>query len=903
MRTTNYKLITLLLAATYIGTGCTDEDVLQSTTGENIPNSGTVSQKNFVVTAGSTSLDVYDAVTDTYTAQETTITASIGDRNNQTLTDSHTIYFQTEYGLIEPSCITQDGTCSVTWESSSLDSTNFPANDTSGVFIGSPATTIIAYTGGEESFTDINSNGLYDDADGGFLDIEEPYIDVDNNGVYDIGTDIIRDFVNGNDTSGINEAHDIADGFFNGSGCTHSTNCSTLVTSAVVWDAVVIKLDGGAVAQFTVGGNVTGLTGTLVLQNNGGDDYTLTADGAFTFATGVDNASGYAVTVLTQPAGQTCSVTNGNGTIASADETNVVVNCVNNYSLGGNISGLIGSITLLNNGGDNLTITADGAFTFATQPADGSAYNVTAQAQPTGQVCTVTNGTGTIAGADVTSITITCVSTPYTIGGTISGLSGSVVLQNNLGDELTVSANGSFTFATSAITGDGYSVTVLTDPVGKICTPSNASGTVSGADVTSVTITCVNDQYSIGGIITGSAGTMVLDLNGNPEIFNVTGTGNFVFTTQLTNGTGYTVTVNTPPTGQACNVTNGTGTVAGANITNISISCTTNLFTIGGTVSNLLGSVTLQNNLGDNLIINTTGTSNFTFATPIVDGNPYSVTVLSQPPGQTCTVTGGAGTVTGANVTGVGVNCANNPFNISGTLSGLSGSITLQNNGGDDLVLTADGGFTFASQIDNGSTYNVTVSVQPASQLCTVSNGSGTVVGGNVTTITVNCATLYTVGGNVSGLTGSVTLQNNSGDDLIVSANGTFTFATGLLDAAAYSVTVLTQPAGQTCTVTNAGGNISVANVTNVTITCADNTIGGTLTGLVGDVTLQNNGGDDLTILAGVNGPFIFATPLDNGATYSVTVSAQPAGQTCSVTSGGTGTITGPITTVTVDCI
>jgi hypothetical protein len=36
----------------------------------------------------------------------------------------------------------------------------------------------------------------------------------------------------------------------------------------------------------------------------------------------------YAVTVLTQPTGQTCSVTSGGGTISAADVTDVGVNCV-----------------------------------------------------------------------------------------------------------------------------------------------------------------------------------------------------------------------------------------------------------------------------------------------------------------------------------------------------------------------------------------------------------------------------------------------------------------------------------------------------------------------------------------------------------------------------------------------
>ena len=79
---------------------------------------------------------------------------------------------------------------------------------------------------------------------------------------------------------------------------------------------------------YTVGGSVTGLTGTgLVLQNNGGDNLAVAANGAFIFTTSVGAGSPYSVTVFTQPTGQTCTVTNGSGT-ANADVTNVAVSCV-----------------------------------------------------------------------------------------------------------------------------------------------------------------------------------------------------------------------------------------------------------------------------------------------------------------------------------------------------------------------------------------------------------------------------------------------------------------------------------------------------------------------------------------------------------------------------------------------
>lgn len=86
---------------------------------------------------------------------------------------------------------------------------------------------------------------------------------------------------------------------------------------------------GRAPGSFTVGGTVSGLSGTLVLQNNGVDDEQITVDGSFEFSTPLLDGSTYAVTVVTPPANQTCTVSNGRGTISGADVTDVQVTCSN----------------------------------------------------------------------------------------------------------------------------------------------------------------------------------------------------------------------------------------------------------------------------------------------------------------------------------------------------------------------------------------------------------------------------------------------------------------------------------------------------------------------------------------------------------------------------------------------
>ena len=250
---------------------------------------------------------------------------------------------------------------------------------------------------------------------------------------------------------------------------------------------------GSSSSTYSVGGTVSGLSGTVVLQDNGGDDLTLTANGAFSFATKLAGGAAYAVTVKSNPSGQTCIVANGTGTIDSADVTNVAVTCAASptYSVGGSVSGLSGTVVLQDNGGDDLTLTANGAFTFATKLAGGAAYAVTVKSNPSGQTCLVANGTGTIDSADVTNVAVTCAASPtYSVGGSVSGLSGTVVLQDNGGDDLTLTANGAFSFATKLAGGAAYAVTVKSNPSGQTCSVANGTGTIDSADVTNVAVTC-----------------------------------------------------------------------------------------------------------------------------------------------------------------------------------------------------------------------------------------------------------------------------------------------------------------------------------------------------------------------------------------------------------------------------
>jgi 6-phosphogluconolactonase (cycloisomerase 2 family) len=246
----------------------------------------------------------------------------------------------------------------------------------------------------------------------------------------------------------------------------------------------------------------------------------------FTLAPAIASGATYNVSVTGQPAGPTesCSVTSGGTGTASANVTNIVVTCaVSTFTVGGTLTGAtVGTgLTVKDTVSGNIKIVPAGATTFAITPAvnSGSNYTVTVTAQPTSpvQTCTVTPSTasGTVGAANVTSVVINCVTTPFTVGGTIVGYTGSgLVLKDNTNNHQITVTQGSTTFTiTPAInSGTSYNVSVLTQPTGPIencvVTGGTGTGSVTTANVTSVTVNCAGRYVYITNGYDGASGSI-----------------------------------------------------------------------------------------------------------------------------------------------------------------------------------------------------------------------------------------------------------------------------------------------------------------------------------------------------------------------------------------------------------
>ena len=473
----------------------------------------------------------------------------------------------------------------------------------------------------------------------------------------------------------------------------------------------------------------------------------------------------------------------------------------------------------------------------------------------------------------------------YTLGGTVSGLNTSGLVLVAEGQTVPVNSGASsFTFGSVLTSGSTYAVTVQTQPAGQLCTVSNGSGTASTANVANVVVACSEQAYSLGGMVSGLTSSGLVLANGSDTLSVAPSATTFSFATPVAKGSGYAVSVKAQPTGLACAVTKGTGTMSAGNVNSVLVSCTDQPFSLGGSISGLTTSGLVLANGSDWLDVDANATS-FTMPTTVPYGSAYAVTVRTQPTGLSCTVTHGSGTMPAAAVTSVAVACADQTYSLGGTINGLTASGLVLANGTDTLTVAANAtSFTMPTAVAYGSTYAVTVQTQPAGLTCTPSNATGTMPAAPVANVAIICAlTTYTIGGSISGLTASGLVLANGMDTLAVAANAAmFTMPNGMSSGSIYDITVQTQPTGQLCTVTNGSGSVATSDITTAAVSCGSNVVSYTTPGSYSWTVPDGVTSIEVVATGGGGGGNTFSYGGGNGGVVTATLS---------VTSGNTLTL------------
>ena len=258
-------------------------------------------------------------------------------------------------------------------------------------------------------------------------------------------------------------------------------------------------------------------------------------------------------------------------------------------------------------------------------------------------------------------------------------------------------ADASFTLSPAT----GWSVDSV---IGDTCNPINTAGDQwQAANITAdcaVEASFLINSYSLGGSVSGLEGTgLVLSLDGE-ELLSIADNGPFTFAAELDHGTAWNVSVDTQPSGpmQTCTVSNGSSGGIVGDVSNIEVACSTDTFSIGGSVSGLVAAGLQLALNGDQALSVAAGAVSFEFADPLADGSNYDVTVANQPAGQWCEVSNGQGQLDGASVNDVLVSCGDvginfslNEIDFGAETVGSSSSIVLTISNPGSTPLSIDG--------------------------------------------------------------------------------------------------------------------------------------------------------------------------------------------------------------------
>lgn len=164
-----------------------------------------------------------------------------------------------------------------------------------------------------------------------------------------------------------------------------------------------------------------------------------------------------------------------------------------------------------------------------------------------------------------------------------------------------------------------------------------------------------------------------------------------------------------------------------------------------------------------------------------------------------------------------------NTYQLGGNVVGLSQDGLVLSNGSSTLAISAGAvGYLFPDKLKYGAVFDVQIKTQPAHQTCSIAGAKGSAGTTSSTGGLVSCSlNSNTLSGTTTGLTSDGLKLTNGSDTLTVAANtSAFTFAGRVPYGSAYGVTILQQPTGKTCSVTNGTGTMGDVAITNISITC-----------------------------------------------------------------------------------
>ena len=448
---------------------------------------------------------------------------------------------------------------------------------------------------------------------------------------------------------------------------------------------------------------------------------------------------------------------------------------------------------------------------------------------------------------NILNLDVNCTSDKYLVSGSVIQPShwsyeDSLVVSLNNTFESTISKDGSnsFYFGNNKLAyGEEYNVTITSQPSYVSCQIHNGSGTITG-EVNDINITCQPHMFSIGGTIDGISSTEGINLTlfsqqTQQQTLAINDNGSFLFDVLLPYNEYYHTYIQTNKHYQC---TDFEGYVPEHNVSDIAINCT---YINTAPVANPYSVLVDEN-------------SSSIFKPSIYDqeDDTMSLVIATQPSHGTASINGNSLTYTptkdyygddsfeykvndgklDSNISTINVtvrNMRDRPVAVSKEVSVLKNKTTIidldaNDPNGDDLQYDFE-------QPTHGVIKEITspnhIHYTPDSNYTGIDSFTFTAYDGTYysdsATITIKVKdenSTYSIGGNISGLDGTVVLKNNDTDTLTLNANGTFSFSTKVADNSTYDVAIETQPSTQSCVVSNGSGTVDGNDISDVNVTC-----------------------------------------------------------------------------------
>ena len=195
--------------------------------------------------------------------------------------------------------------------------------------------------------------------------------------------------------------------------------------------------------------------------------------------------------------------------------------------------------------------------------------------------------------------------------------------------------------------------------------------------------------------------------------------------------------------------------------TSVALACALSLVACGGGNNNLLLTVAVSGVNKEGLTIRNNGgtpvavppnVGGYNFPDLIASDADYNVELVTSPSNAKCSVVNGKGKTGAYSPNNIAVVCVVNPYNVTGTVTGLKTSGLIVINGSDRTEIPASattftmtkydtGGKATSGQVGDGYAYGLAIFQQPAagSGVCTIANGTGTMGPGDVKNVAITC--------------------------------------------------------------------------------------------------------------------------------------------------------------------